>query len=53
VVKGDIVAERLSIEENATIKGKVELSEIAARTGSGQRQGVDLAAPTATPSARL
>jgi cytoskeletal protein CcmA (bactofilin family) len=29
VVKGDIVAERLSIEENASIKGKVELSEIA------------------------
>ena len=27
VVKGDIVAERLSIEENASIKGKVELSE--------------------------
>ena len=52
-VKGDIIAERLSIEENATIKGKVELSEIAARTGSGQRQGVDLAASAATPSARL
>jgi cytoskeletal protein CcmA (bactofilin family) len=27
VVRGDIVAERLSIEENASIKGKVELSE--------------------------
>jgi cytoskeletal protein CcmA (bactofilin family) len=27
VMKGDIVAERLSIEENASIKGKVELSE--------------------------
>jgi cytoskeletal protein CcmA (bactofilin family) len=53
VVKGDIIAERLSIEENATIKGKVELSEVAARTGSGQRQGVDLAASAATPSARL
>jgi cytoskeletal protein CcmA (bactofilin family) len=53
VLKGDIVAERLSIEENATIKGKVELSEIAARTGSGPRQGVDLAASAAVPSARL
>ena len=39
VVKGDIVAERLSIEENASIKGRVELSEIAARTGSGQPAG--------------
>ena len=27
VLLGDIVAERLSIEENASIKGKVELSE--------------------------
>jgi cytoskeletal protein CcmA (bactofilin family) len=27
VVRGDIIAERLSIEENASIKGKVELSE--------------------------
>ncbi len=30
VVKGDIIAERLSIEENASIKGKVELSEVPA-----------------------
>jgi cytoskeletal protein CcmA (bactofilin family) len=30
VMRGDIVAERLSIEENARIKGKVELSEISA-----------------------
>jgi cytoskeletal protein CcmA (bactofilin family) len=30
IVKGDIVAERLSIEENASIKGKVELSEVPA-----------------------
>jgi len=29
VVKGDIVAERLSIEENASMKGKVELSDVA------------------------
>ena len=34
VVKGDIVAERLSIEENASMKGKVELSEVAARAGA-------------------
>jgi cytoskeletal protein CcmA (bactofilin family) len=31
VVKGDIVAERLSIEENASIKGKVELTEVTPR----------------------
>jgi len=30
VVKGDIVAERLSIEENASMKGRVDLSEVAA-----------------------
>jgi cytoskeletal protein CcmA (bactofilin family) len=33
-VKGDIVAERLSIEENATIKGKVELSDVAVTAAS-------------------
>jgi cytoskeletal protein CcmA (bactofilin family) len=35
IMRGDIVAGRLSIEENATIKGKVEVSETAA--GVGQR----------------
>jgi cytoskeletal protein CcmA (bactofilin family) len=30
VVKGDIVSARLSIEENATMKGKVEMLEAAA-----------------------
>jgi cytoskeletal protein CcmA (bactofilin family) len=49
VVKGDIVAERLSIEENASIKGKVELSDLAA-TGTGVRRsdaepGVSASAP--------
>jgi cytoskeletal protein CcmA (bactofilin family) len=34
VVRGDIVAERLSIEENASIKGKVELSEVAAKSSA-------------------
>lgn len=29
VMKGDLIAGRLSIEENATIKGKVEVSEAA------------------------
>jgi cytoskeletal protein CcmA (bactofilin family) len=40
-VKGDIVAERLSIEENATIKGKVELSDVAAIAGSAPRPSAD------------
>jgi cytoskeletal protein CcmA (bactofilin family) len=39
VVKGDIVAERLSIEENASMKGKVELSEIVAGAAAGRRSG--------------
>ena len=50
VVKGDIVAERLSIEENASMKGKVELSDVAARAGAGRRQGADLAAATTAAS---
>jgi cytoskeletal protein CcmA (bactofilin family) len=41
VVRGDIVAERLSIEENASIKGKVELSE--------KRGAATTAQPVATP----
>ena len=30
-VRGDLFAERLSIEENATVKGRVELTEAAAK----------------------
>jgi len=41
VVQGDIVAERLSIEENASMKGKVELSEVAAGAGAGKRSSAD------------
>ena len=37
VVKGDIVAARLSIEENASMKGRVNLSEAAAGVSWGQR----------------
>jgi len=48
VVNGDIVAERLSIEENATIKGKVELSEVAAGAGAGGRSGVGESATAAS-----
>jgi cytoskeletal protein CcmA (bactofilin family) len=49
VVKGDIVAERLSIEENASMKGKVELSDVAARSGA-RRPGADVAATASTAS---
>ena len=38
VVKGDIAAERLSIEENASLKGRVELSEAS----PGPRAGTDI-----------
>jgi cytoskeletal protein CcmA (bactofilin family) len=42
VVRGDIVAERLSIEENASIQGKVALSEATATTSPIQSNGADL-----------
>jgi cytoskeletal protein CcmA (bactofilin family) len=49
VVRGDIVAERLSIEENASIKGKVELSEVPPGSGalksSAGPSGASIAAP--------
>jgi cytoskeletal protein CcmA (bactofilin family) len=46
VVRGNIVAGRLSIEENASIKGKVELSETAA-IASTAKSGVESAAASA------
>ena len=52
-VKGDIVAERLSIEENASMKGKVELTEIAVRSVAGQRPGGDHATAGAVASTNL
>jgi len=49
VVRGDIIAERLSIEENASIKGKVELSEVSAGSGalksSAEPSGASVPAP--------
>lgn len=42
VVRGDIVAERLSIEENASIKGKVELSEVATKASPIRSNSADL-----------
>jgi cytoskeletal protein CcmA (bactofilin family) len=41
-VKGDITAERLSIEENASIKGRVELAEAGAGAARGLSGGGDL-----------
>ena len=46
VLKGDLVAGRLSIEENASIKGRVELSE--AVVSGGYRTGGE--SPAAEPS---
>jgi cytoskeletal protein CcmA (bactofilin family) len=51
VVKGDIAAERLSIEENASIKGRVELSEATPAVGAVPPTHPDLfgaSAPTST-----
>jgi cytoskeletal protein CcmA (bactofilin family) len=50
VVRGDIVAERLSIEENASMKGKVELLEASAGTASGRPPAADLFAASAPAS---
>jgi cytoskeletal protein CcmA (bactofilin family) len=41
LVKGDIVAGRLSIEENATIKGRVELVEPAVSAPAPHPSEVD------------
>jgi cytoskeletal protein CcmA (bactofilin family) len=50
VVKGDIAAERLSIEENASIKGRVELSETKSGAGTETHPEADLFGATATAS---
>lgn len=50
VVKGDITAERLSIEENASIKGRVELAETGAGSGRGPSGEGDLFAESTTAS---
>ena len=41
-VRGDLFAERLSIEENASVKGRVELTETAARSGAGHASSAEL-----------
>jgi cytoskeletal protein CcmA (bactofilin family) len=50
VVKGDIAAERLSIEENASIKGRVELSEAKPAAGTDTHPEADLFGASATAS---
>jgi hypothetical protein len=41
VVRGDIVAGRLSIEENASIKGRVELAESVLAVGAEPRANAE------------
>jgi cytoskeletal protein CcmA (bactofilin family) len=48
IVHGDIIAERLSIEENATIKGRVELSDVSARTATVSRLATDPGGPASS-----
>lgn len=43
-VRGDLFAERLSIEENATVKGRVELTEGTAKPAVSTTQTVGAAA---------
>jgi len=50
VVKGDIAAERLSIEENASIKGRVELSEVVPGAGTAQDPDAGLFGASASAS---
>jgi cytoskeletal protein CcmA (bactofilin family) len=47
VVKGDLSAERLSIEENASMVGRVELSAVAETVASVRRSGAAASAPDA------
>lgn len=50
VVKGDIAAERLSIEENASIKGRVDLSEVVPVAGTGPEPDAGLFGASASAS---
>jgi len=47
VVKGDILAARLSIEENASIKGRVDMLETMAAVVSARLPGMEDSAPDA------
>lgn len=46
IVRGDLFAERLSIEENATVKGRVELAETRAKTGTATPELFPVGMPT-------
>ena len=50
VVRGDLFAERLSIEENASVKGRVELLERTAGAGA-VRTGAEISTPDVTVAA--
>jgi cytoskeletal protein CcmA (bactofilin family) len=50
---GDIVAGRLSIEENALLQGKVDLVQPAAKDAAAVATGVPPAAKTAAPEPSL
>jgi cytoskeletal protein CcmA (bactofilin family) len=52
VVRGDIVAGRLSIEENASIKGRVELSEAVLAVGVGPRADAEMPVAAAIATAQ-
>ncbi|HWB32304.1 MAG TPA: polymer-forming cytoskeletal protein [Acidobacteriaceae bacterium] len=41
-LRGDILAERLSIEENATLKGRVELTESSTKSAAGAEKSAEL-----------
>lgn len=50
-VRGDLFAERLSIEENATVKGRVELTEAKSRPAAAQSPTAELFPAGATAPA--
>jgi cytoskeletal protein CcmA (bactofilin family) len=50
VVKGDLIAGRLSIEESVSMKGRVQLQERTAGARPGAGAGVEMPASVAMPT---
>jgi cytoskeletal protein CcmA (bactofilin family) len=50
VVKGDLIAGRLSIEESVSMKGRVQLQERTAEARPGAGAGVEMPASVAMPT---
>jgi cytoskeletal protein CcmA (bactofilin family) len=50
VVKGDLIAGRLSIEESVSMKGRVQLQERTAEARPGVGAGVEMPASVAMPT---